>query len=248
MNNLTLLNKRYVNIILLCLFLLPTFTLINYNIIENQIIKCNQDRKSIIINTPQEEISISNGYQLVDPINISSWSDWALYHFITGNGTDLNPFIIENIEIIGNGIKTIESGNDTLLDTSYVGIFIDTNGSFIIRNSKISHTSIGIHLSVGVSSGDYPISDVEISDCSIGIYSRWTHVLVNISNCYIHDCNWVSIEAKLRINYFLDYGGIGIRGRSNTGAAIENCRIEHCSIVIMVVRVKEIHHNELINC
>jgi len=243
---LTLLNKRYVNIVLLCLFLLPTFTLINYNIIENQIIKSNQDRKINIINSIQEKISISNGYQLVDQINITTGSDWALYPFITGNGSESNPYIIENIEIIGDGIKTMESGNDTLLDTSDVGIFINTGDSFIIRNSKISHTSIGIHLTFTFSSGPFTILDVEINDCSIGIYSSLNRD-VNISYCYIHDCNWVSISAKIRLNDYLDYGGIGIWVRAD-GAIIENCRIEDCSIGMMAEKAQKIHNNELINC
>jgi len=165
MNDLTLLNilkKRNVHVVLLCLFLLPTFMLINYNMIGNQIIESNQDRKSSIINTTQEELSISNGYLLVDPINISSGSDWALYPFITGNGSAINPYIIENVEIIGDGVKSMQSGNDTLLDTSYVGIYINAGGSFIIRNCKISHTSIGIYLYVNIPPGSYPISNVEI--------------------------------------------------------------------------------------
>ena len=250
MNNLTLINilkKRNLRIVLLCLFLLPTFMLINYNIIGNQIIKSNQDRKSSIITTAQEELSMSNGYQLVDPINITTGSDWALYPFITGNGSASNPYIIENVEIIGDGVKTMESGNDTLLDTSSVGIYINAGGSFIIQNSKISHTSIGIHLYYGVSPGNYSIADVEISDCSIGIISRWFHVDVNISNCYIHDCNWVSIKAKLDLNYYLDYGGVGMWIRSD-GAVIENCRIEDCSIGMMAGLVKEPRNNKLINC
>jgi len=250
MNNFThlkILKKKYVDIVLLCLFLLPTFMLMNYNIIGNQIIKSNQDRKSIIINTTQEEFSISNGYQLVEPINISTGSDWALYPFITGNGSESNPYIIENVEIIGDGIKTIESGNDTLLDTSYVGIFINTGDSFIIRNSKISHTSIGVHLTFTWSSGPFTILDVEISDCSIGIYVSMNRD-VNISNCYIHDCNWVSITAKINLNYYLDYGGIGIWVSRADGAIIENCRIEDCSIGMMAELAQKIHNNELINC
>jgi hypothetical protein len=248
MNNLAhlkILKNKYVDIVLLCLFLLPTFMLMNYNIIGNQIIKSNQDRTSGIINSTQEDIRTSNGYQLVDPINITTESDWALYPFITGNGSESNPYIIENVEIIGDGVKTMESGNDTLLDTSDVGIFIGTSASFIIRNCKISHTSIGIHLTAGFSSGDN-ISNVEISDCSLGIYSKW-YSNVSISNCYIHDCNWVSIKAKVVINYFLDYGGVGIWVRSS-GGIIEDCRIEDCSIGMIAGRVQVNRYNEFINC
>ena len=224
--------------------------LINFIFVENHNINSTQDRKSSIINNTQEDIHVSNGYQLVDPINISSWSDWELYPFITGNGTDINPFIIENIEINGDGIKTMQSGNRTLLDYTHVGIFINANGSFIIQNCKISNISIGIHLSIGIQLGGptYPIVNVEISDCSIGIYSRWSHVVVNISNCYIHNCNWVSITATIDIRDHFDYGGIGIWARSKEGSVIEDCRIENCSIGMMAGGVEDIHNNEFINC
>jgi len=212
---------------------LPTFILINYDFLGNHITNSIQDRKSSIINNTQEDIRVSNGYQLVDPINISSWSDWEHYPFITGNGTDLNPFIIENIEINGDGIKTMQSGNRTLLDYTYGGIFINTNGSFIIRNCKISQTSIGIHLSLGITPGVHQIVNVEITDCSIGIYSRWPSSLaiINISNCYISNCHWVSITATIDIRNHIDYGGIGIWVRSTS--VIEDCRIEDCSIGMM---------------
>ena len=224
--------------------------LINHNFLGNHIINSTQDRKSSIINSTQEDIRVSNGYQLVDLINISSWGDWALYPFITGDGSDLNPFIIENIEINGTGIKTMQSGNRTLLDYTYGGIYINTNGSFIIRNCKISQTSIGIYLSIGIPPGGQPyqIVNVEITDCSIGIYSRWSHIIVNISNCYISNCDWVSITATIDINNHFDYGGIGIWVRSNVGSVIEDCLIEDCSIGMMAEGVEDIHNNEFINC
>ncbi|MFX0037350.1 MAG: right-handed parallel beta-helix repeat-containing protein [Candidatus Hermodarchaeota archaeon] len=211
------------------------------------IISTSQDRKNIDINKTQKSVFISNSYQSVDPINISSWSDWALYDFISGNGTESNPFIIENIEIKGDGIKTIQSGNNTLLDTSKFGIFINANGSFLIRNCTISHTSIGIYLSIGISPGVYPISDIEIGDCSVGIYNRWQHVKVNISNCFIHNCNMISVKAKFDLTNFLNYGGIGMWIRSG-GGTIENCRIENCSFGMTAGLLQKFHNNELINC
>jgi len=241
---INLLNKKYAKVFLFCLFLTSTLLALEYDFLGNQNFYSTQERTNTIINE-KKNICSSNGYQLVDPINITTGSDWALYTFITGNGSASNPYIIENVEIIGDGIKTMESGNSTLLDTSYVGIFIGTSASFIIRNCKISHTSIGIHLAFGFSSGDN-ISNVEINDCSIGIYSRWYHD-VNISNCYIHDCNWVSITAKISINDYLDYGGIGIWVRSS-GGIIENCRIEDCSIGMIAGRVQKNRYNEFINC
>jgi len=222
--------------------------LLNYNFLGNNDSNSTQDKNISVINNIREDISTSNGYLLVDPINISSWDDWALYPYITGNGTDLNPFIIENIEIIGAGVKTMQSGNRTLLDYTYFGIYINTNGSFIIRNCKISHISIGIHLFFGITPGVYQIVDVEINNCSIGIYSRWPHVVVNISNCYISNCQLVSITATIVLTNHIDYGGIGIWVRSGGGSAIEDCRIEDCSIGMMAEFVEFIHNNELINC
>ncbi|UCD01044.1 MAG: hypothetical protein JSV23_09185, partial [Promethearchaeota archaeon] len=89
--------------------------------------------------------------------------------------------------------------------------------------------------------------NVEISDCSIGIYSRWQHVVLNISNCYIRNCNWVSITSNIDINDYFDYGGIGICIRSN-GGIIDDCRIEDCSVGMMVAFVPNPRNNELINC
>lgn len=194
----------------------------------------------------QEDIHMSNGYQLVDPINISKASDWDLYPFITGNGSLANPYIIENVEIIGDGVKTIESDNGPVLDTSYAGIFIDAGGLFIIKNCKISHTSIGIYLTIGASSGEFPISNIEISDCSIGIFSIWWHVITNISDCFIHNCRWVSIKARLDMRDFRDYGGIGIQVR-NEGEVV-NCHIEDCSVGMRASLIKKISNNKLINC
>ncbi|MFW9945294.1 MAG: right-handed parallel beta-helix repeat-containing protein [Candidatus Odinarchaeota archaeon] len=237
--------KRRIYSFILLFLLLPTLMIINYNLLG---FHTNQDRKNIIINNVQENLCTSNTYQLVDPINISSWNDWANYPFISGNGTSLNPFIIENIEINGTGVKTILSGNDTRLDYTYRGIFVNANGSFIIQNCKISHTSIGIYLYIGISPGTYLIRNIEINNCSIGIYSWWPHVVVNITNCYIHDCNWVSIKAKLDFHDYLDYGGVGIWVRSNTGSTIDNCSIHDCAIGMSTGNVEFIRNNKLINC
>lgn len=225
---------------------LTIFSIMNYSLLALHKIDLNQTGTNDTIKHTKENILSSNTYQLVDPINISSWSDWALYPYISGNGTDSNPFIIENIEINGTGSKTMQSGNDTLLDYTYRGIFIDANGSFIIQNCKISHMSIGIYLYIGISPGTYHIRNIEINSCSIGIYSRWPHVVVNISNCYIHDCNWVSIKAKLEIYNHFDYGGVGIWVRSDAGS-IEDCLIENCAIG-MTAGLVNVTNNTFINC
>ncbi|MFX1481268.1 MAG: right-handed parallel beta-helix repeat-containing protein [Promethearchaeota archaeon] len=235
------LKKKTFKIFILYIIVFSTFLLSSYVTGSVQYIKKSK------INYAKEDIEPSNGYLLVDPINLTSWSDWALYPFITGNGTDINPFVIENIEIIGIGPKTIQSGNRTELDFIDGGIYIDTNGSFIIRNCRISNTSIGIMISIGASKDFiHQITNVEITDCSIGIHSRW-NIDVNISNCYIARCRWVSISAIINVNDF-DFGGIGIRVRAAENSTIENCRIEDCSIGMMAEAVENIHNNELIRC
>lgn len=229
---------------LICVFILSTIPVMNSDFLGNQNFYSDQVRANI---KNRNEISSSNGYLLVDPINISSGSDWANYPFITGNGSASNPYVIENVEIIGDGVKTVESGNDTLLDYWYFGILINAGGSFVIRNSKISNFSMGIHVSISASAGMHSISNVEISDCSIGLQSNWFHVDLNISNCFIHDCSWVSIMSKINFNSYIDYGGFGIFIRSD-GSIIENCRIEDCSVGMVAGLVQEIHNNEFIRC
>ena len=247
--NFNVLRKRSARFIYIFILLLFIFIFINFSTLGDLTTKFVQDKKNSTIDNTEEEIGMSNGYLLVDPINISSWTDWELYPFITGNGTDLNPFIIENVEIIGVGVKTMQSGNRTLLNYTYGGIYINANGSFLIRNCKISHTSIGIHLSIGVSLGNfhYQITNVDITDCSIGIYSRWPHFELNISNCFISNCNRISI-ASLSITQFLEKGGIGIWARLKEGSVIGNNRIEDCSIGMMAEAVEFIYNNEFINC
>lgn len=237
------LKRKKFNFFTLSIILFSIFIFANY------FTTAVQEEKNCIINYNQEYIDTSNGYQLVDPFNITTWSDWDLYPFITGNGTDLNPFIIENIQIVGDGIRTKQSGNDTILDYTYAGIFINTNGSFIIQNCKISNTSIGIRTSIGIPSVSYQyqIKNVEITECSIGIYNYCQHVTLNVSNCYIANCNWVSITTDLYLFDYRKYGGIGIVLISGDGA-IEDCRIENCSMGMMAQFVADIHNNELINC
>lgn len=238
--------RKKVNFFTILFIVSIVFLILNYNLLIFHNSSTTQAGNSDTNKYIHEYIFKSNNYQLVDPINISSWSDWANYPFITGNGSDLNPFIIENIEIIGTGVKTMQSDNRTLLDYTYVGIYIDANGSFIIRNCSISHFSMGIWFSIGLSEGLYPILEVEISDCSIGIYSRWTHFYINITNCYIHDCYSVSVKAYYDLSEILDYGGFGMWVRNE--GAIENCQVEDCSFGMTAGLIQEFHNNELIHC
>jgi len=197
------------------------------------------------------KILLTSDYTLVDPINISSPSDWGLYSsFITGNGSDLDPYIIENIEIQGKGVKTIEEYGHTHLNYSDFGIYINAEGYFIIRNCKISSISIGILLLFGVSA-DYihHIERVEISNCGMGIYSNWHNIALNISKCEISNCHWVTVKAPFNFDSTpIQYGGYGIWVSGAFNSTIEFCRIQNCSIGLVATPLVDLISNKLINC
>ena len=197
----------------------------------------------------KERIPLTSAYTLVDPINISSHDDWGLYPFITGNGSDVNPYIIENVEIEGNGVKTMKVGDRNYLNYTDRGIYINANGSFIIKNCKISSFSLGISLDIYISpEHNHTIEEVEIDNCGIGIYNYWSHFRVNISKCNITNCNWVTVKVPDVFGSPLFYGGFGIWVKGDTGSIIESCRVENCSIGLFGGYEVDIIGNQLINC
>ncbi|MFX1498032.1 MAG: right-handed parallel beta-helix repeat-containing protein [Promethearchaeota archaeon] len=207
---------------------------------------------SIVQTEGQEQVPLTSDYTLVAPINISSPSDWAQYPFITGNGTDNNPYVIENIEIQGNGIKSREQSGMNMLNYSDVGIYIGAAGNFTIRNCRISSISLGIYLGLGTSV-DYmhSIRGVEIDDCGIGIYvlgfGGGGFITVNISRCKISNCNWVSVKIPEDLESSL-YGGFGLWVKGDQGSIIEYCKIQGCSIGLYAGPAVSIVNNQLINC
>jgi hypothetical protein len=194
------------------------------------------------------QIHLRSAYTLVSPINISSAGDWANYLFINGSGSEIDPYVIEDIEIQGNGVKTIAVGSQTHLNYTDFGIYIGAPGNFSIRNCKISHISIGILLDFGVSTGyNHSIESVEIDNCGLGIYNYWTNIDVNISKCVISNCNWVTVEVPYVIENTL-YGGFGIWVKADAGSVIEYCRIQNCSIGLFAGHEVSLISNQLINC
>ncbi len=192
---------------------------------------------------------VLSAYTLINPINISSPSDWALYPFITGNGSNLNPYTIENVEIQGSGVKTMEVGIRTHLNYTYRGIYINANGSFIIKNCKITSFSIGISLDIGVSpEHNHTIEGVEIDNCGVGVYNYWSHFRINISKCNISNCNWVTVKVPDVFGFPLYYGGFGVWVKGDTGSIIEHCQIQNCSIGLFAGFEVDIVSNELFNC
>ncbi len=196
-----------------------------------------------------EKILLTSDYTLVDRINISSPSDWGLYSFINGTGSALDPYIIENIEIQGSGVKTMEDNGYTHLNDSDIGIYIKAEGNFTIRNCKISSISIGIFLDFGVSTGyTHNIEGVEINNCGIGIYSFWWNIAVNISKCDISNCNWVTVKPPYDFEPPRLYGGCGIYISGGGGSIVEFCHIRNCSIGLSASHTVSLISNQLINC
>ncbi len=143
----------------------------------------------------------------------------------------------------------MEAGARNYLNYSDIGIYINANGSFIIRNCKISSISIGIHFSIGVSAGPiHVIERVEINNAGLGFYCPWRNIAVNISRCQISNCNWVTIKAPNRFDTPIYYGGYGIWLRGNIGSNIEFCRIQNCSIGLVATSEVDLISNQLINC
>lgn len=200
----------------------------------------------------REQAPLTSDYSVVAPINISSPTDWDLYPFITGNGSNNNPYIIENVEIQGNGVKTIGDSGHNILNYSDIGINIAAAGNFTIRNCKISSISLGIYLGFGCST-DYVhnIHDVEIDNCGVGIFvlgfGGGGFVSVNISSCNISNCNWVTVKVPEDLES-ARYGGFGMWVKGDEGSIIEFCNIQNCSIGLLAGPAVSIINNQLINC
>lgn len=197
----------------------------------------------------KEKTLLSSDYTLVDRINISSPTDWGAYPFITGSGSDSDPYIIENIEIQGNGVKIVEESGHSRLNFSDRGIYINAEGNFTIRNCKISSISIGILLDIGVTTGyTHNINNVEINNCGIGICTWFWNIAVNVSKCNISNCNWVTVIAPYDFEYPIVYGGCGIYISGGIGSIVECCRIQNCSIGLLASHTVSLINNQLINC
>lgn len=239
---------KHYSIIILCLILfIISLSIITINSVDYQ--KSSITNNPLIINENKGEMPLTSQYTLVDPINISSPGDWSNYSFINGTGTDLDPYIIENIEIRGSGVQVVYESPYNRLNWSDAGIFINAAGRFIIRNCKISSISFGIHITVGASTGFiHHIDDVEISNCGLGIYTYWPHIALNISNCIISNCKWVTIKAPILFSTQYLYGGYGIWLRGDTGSIIDHCRIQDCSIAIVATTDVSVSNNQFINC
>ncbi len=143
------------------------------------------------------------------------------------NGTEADPYIIENLEIDGSG-------------SGYCIFIENTNKFFIIRNCTLENSNDAGLLMLGSSNGIIENCTI-INNQGSGIKAESEFVDIEVYNSTISDNEWggVIINADKMtnstfvnniINSNLDKGGIGIRGMPE----------------IAVIRT-EIHDNELSN-
>jgi hypothetical protein len=201
-------------------------------------------------NQPDEffQPELSRGqYTVVDPINIIESEDWANYAFITGTGTEVDPYIIEDVEI---------NGDDFMFEAYSIesfGINIEDRGaSYVIRECSISQFHVGIRTVTFSSSFSYSISNNIINHCGIGILTIGPNY--TIDNNSISECRALPENSKwLGDNgdseNILIYGGAGIYAYfAHEGVFIEENYITNSDVGIGVDRVAVIKNNELENC
>lgn len=236
---------------IICVFFFASYFILNVGFTDTSD-KLSNKENSMVWEEKREQTPLTSAYTLIDPINISSASDWASYGFITGNGSEINPYMIENVEIQGNGVKTSDEYSPGYLNYTDVGIYINAAGNCTIRNCRISSISLGIYLDFGVSTEDtHNIQKVEIDDCGVGIYvigfGGGGHIKLNISRCDVSNCNWVTV--KIPVNLFTThYGGFGMWVKGDEGSVIEFCNVQNCSIGILSSAATALISNQLTNC
>ncbi len=186
-------------------------------------------------------------YTTVIPINITESEDWANYAFITGTGTKSDPYIIENVKIVGDDFMfeadSIES----------YGIYInDGDASFIIRDCAISQFHVGIRCVTLGNDISHLITENEIDQCGIGIYT--TGPYYNITQNTISECRALSENRKWlgenggtwTVPY---YGGAGIFAYfAMDGVLIEENDISNSDVGIGFSRVVVVRNNKLEDC
>ncbi len=186
--------------------------------------------------------SSQNGLQEVDPIFIESSSDWENYPFITGNGSETDPYIIENLYIEG-------LGDQFPMDyDSISGIRISYNAYIVIQNCTIVNFAFGIYYQGG--NEDVKIIDSNtIRSCGIGIYiGPFTSNFI-ISNCIIEDCKKENLGFVYPVNNVIDSCGFGIFiFYFQTYGRIEGCQIKDCDIGISISSPISLVDNHLVNC
>ncbi|MHA1521220.1 MAG: hypothetical protein ACTSRK_13635 [Promethearchaeota archaeon] len=168
----------------------------------------------------------SQSIVLVDPIRIGSPDDWANYDFITGSGTLSDPYIIADIEIVGDGMSFEEE------PTEYgIAIFVESN--VIIQNCIITDFHIGIYsfyLGMDLTLST-TITECNISNCGNGIIATWGnfHISSNtITNCYVPQNHLVQFFYEMVPSE--PFQGFGILAQRGGDHIVEGNTIRNCSI------------------
>ncbi len=193
----------------------------------------------------QSSISGNIQYTTVDPISINEASDWTDLTFITGNGTEFDPYIIENIEIIGQ---------DNMFEDSITskGISIGYNAWFRIQNCKISGFHAAIYCITIAADCQHNITDNEIDQCGIGIYTIGPYY--RIARNQISECHAKPEHRPFLLDYgepdnIPIHGGAGIYTSFTSGLQwVEENTVSKCDVGIALGHLTVVRNNHLEDC
>ena len=187
-------------------------------------------------------------YTSVDPIEIFGGADWAAYPFITGTGSENDPYIIANVEITGGVENRTYEG-----DRSAYGIAIyDSSAVFTIQNCKVTNWHIGIFCLTLGSLTSKIIQQNDISYCGIGINvygENFTITSNTIEECHTDPENRLAMIYTLGQEGPFTYGGAGIYvDFVGNDLEISYNTIRNCEVGIVYTGSGWLRHNQLENC
>lgn len=188
----------------------------------------------------------SSQYLRVDPIIINEASDWTDLSFVTGTGIEGDPYILEDLEIIGEDF-TFEYGNLT----SY-GISITNSAWYRVQNCKISGFHVGIYSFV-FDGFQKNITDNTVDQCGIGIYTIGVQYEIarnQISECRADPKSYVFIvQGGGEASTLQQTGGTGICVSFARGNVwVEENSISDCDVGVAVGEYAVVRHNDLEGC
>ena len=211
-------------------------------------IRDEQQMKNSFFNTISRPISISSGWmktfrgvteQEIDekdslllshggdhaPIYIDGNDEFTFKNGVTGgNGTENNPYLIENWVIIMDGSEQA------------ISIF-RTDAYFILRNCTIHGIPDGIHF---VMVANARIEETTIEKCEIGMLISDSHNIMITDN--IINSNWIAMSFYLDSNYNINISRNTLTGSLSIGGdkdfifsynTLINCYLnifEHCIV------------------
>lgn len=199
---------KYVKIIFILLLVCLIFIQILYNHLYNQTYTYNLKEQNFVLN---RVIIKNNGTRNSEsgPIKIEGRQGFSSSNYVTNpnaNGTKLDPYIIEELDINGTGYSyCLYIGNTTkyfIIKNSHflnsegeAGIFLFNADNGIIRNNTIQSNTHGILL------WDSKNNIIENNNCSnnygngIYIYNSCNFNIIKNNNCSLNGADGIFLDA-----------------------------------------------------